>query len=298
MTSAIIRSRAAERAPRKSVYLVNPFFDYTFVCGGLALALSAIALSAQIPANTLVQSSTPVILLGVLGTYLFSEPHSAATLFRLYGEASNRKRFAFVAYGLPLILAACFIGALYVPMIAKIMAVLYLIFITHHIMAQSFGIAMLYCARDGFIMSRADKNGMKALIYSAVTLSVAQQFTTAWQREHFLGIAMPPMGFLPPQLINMLQTMVILTFKKNQTHSTAGGGYAIDRQPRPLDQSLDQRGRLAVHPGLLSRQPVYVRSLCLQAETRSRAERSKKKECERKSNRQLFRNKRSPGGAR
>ncbi|MBU6454980.1 MAG: hypothetical protein KGS72_24635 [Cyanobacteria bacterium REEB67] len=211
MTSAIIRSRAAERAHNKSVYLVNPFFDYTFVCGGLALALSAIALSTQIPANSLVQSSTPVILLGVLGTYLFSEPHSAATIFRLYGEANNRKRFAFVAYVLPLILAACFIGALYVPVIAKIMAVLYLIFITHHIMAQSFGIAMIYCARDGFNMSRADKNGMKALIYSAVTLSVAQQFTTAWQREHFLGIDMPPMGFLPPQLINMLQTMVILT---------------------------------------------------------------------------------------
>jgi hypothetical protein len=213
-----------------SVYLVNPIYDLTFICGGLVLALSAMCIYQFGLDAQLAQKSTPIILLGIFGTYVLSAPHNAATLFRLYGEAQNRRRFKFVSYVLPAILIVAFAAGLFIQAVAKVEAILYLILIWHHVMAQCYGIAMMYCARAGLRLTSDEKVLPKAILYLAVAVAISQQFTPDWQRKFFLQIFLEPMAFLPTPLVTLLQfllfaAMVILVVE--QTTRARKGESAI-----------------------------------------------------------------------
>jgi hypothetical protein len=150
MTSSTFTWRARATARKNPVYLVNPLFDLTFVCGGLVLALSAMCIYYFGINAHLAQQSSPIILLGIFGTYLLSGPHSAATLFRLYGETVNRQSFRFVSYILPAILLTALVAGLFVQAVAKVEAVLYLLLIWHHVMAQCYGIMDAGCGNKEF----------------------------------------------------------------------------------------------------------------------------------------------------
>ncbi|MBS1994494.1 MAG: hypothetical protein JSS83_28470 [Cyanobacteria bacterium SZAS LIN-3] len=211
MTSTTVHTRAQTQSPGKSPYLVNPVFDIFFVCGGLALSLIAVCAYFFAADMDHMQQLSPMVLLSVIGTYLFSSPHSAATLFRLYGEKPNRQKFKFVAWGLPAILVGAFAVALRVPALATLEATLYILLIWHHVMAQCYGIAMMYCARAGLRLSEGEKCWPKAVLYVGVTVAIAQQFTAAWQRESFLGVPLAPMAFLPDWLTTGLQAALLCT---------------------------------------------------------------------------------------
>jgi hypothetical protein len=203
-------SHVQELRGKAKVYLVNPFFDLTFVCGGLAVALTAICVH-QFGINVnAAQASMPVIVLGLLGTYLLAGPHTGATIFRLYGEKENRSRFYFVSFVLPVILIAALIAGLFLPVIARVEATIYLIAVWHHYMAQSYGVAMMYCARTGMRLSKKEKFLPRAVLYLAVSAAIAEQFTSQWQRSSFLNIPLSPIAFLPAEVVVTLQLCLAL----------------------------------------------------------------------------------------
>ncbi len=142
---AVINNKESEDQTdsKKSAYLVGPFFDLTFVCGGLVLALAAVCIiQFGLSANS-AQQSTPIMALGIIGTFLLSGPHTGATLVKLYGEKENRLRFYYVSYVLPALLIIALVTGLFVPVIARTEALIYLMLVWHHYMAQSYGIAMM-----------------------------------------------------------------------------------------------------------------------------------------------------------
>jgi hypothetical protein len=192
-------------------YLVNPLFDYTFICGGLALALAGAALTAFGTDAVLANNNASVIALSALGTYVIAEPHSAATLFKLYGESANRNKYKFVAFALPLLLAICFAWAVASPLVAQLLTVAYLAFIGQHVMAQSYGIAMLYARRAGYKSDRLDYCYIRAIKYGCITLAVLQQFSPSWQRQSFIGIKLATTAFVPEAVISTVQALVYVT---------------------------------------------------------------------------------------
>lgn len=211
MTSSTIHLSPSLTRAKNPVYLVSAVYDLTFICGGLVLALTALCLFKFGLDAQLAQQSTPTILLGIFGTYVLSGPHSAATLFRLYGEAENRRRFQFVSFILPAILVITFGLALFVPAIARLEAILYLVLIWHHVMAQCYGIALMYCARASIKLTDRDKLWPKAILYLAVTTAIAQQFTADFQRRSFLKVDLQSIAFLPQQFVAVLQTLLLLS---------------------------------------------------------------------------------------
>ncbi|MBS1989835.1 MAG: hypothetical protein JSS86_09270 [Cyanobacteria bacterium SZAS LIN-2] len=211
MTSSAINLHRSQALPDRAPYLVNAAYDLLFVCGGLALILSAACLHRFGLDTNQAQQSTPLMALGIVGTYLLAGPHTGATIYRLYGERENRRRFILVAYVLPALLATLFVAGLFAPVVAQMEAVLYLLLVWHHYMAQSYGVAMMYCARAGMKLSGKDKRSTKAVLYLAVAVAVAQQFTAGWQRQSFLHIPLPHMAFLPEPLLMGLQVLLLLS---------------------------------------------------------------------------------------
>jgi hypothetical protein len=209
MTSSTLTLYAPPKVQTRSAYLVNPFFDLTFVCGGLVLALTAIFIFRFGLDSHAMQQNTPFIVLDLFGIYLLSGPHTGATLIRLYGEAENRRRLPFVSYLLPAILIIAFVFGLFVPRIARLEATLYLLLVWHHYMAQSYGIAMMYCARSGMRLTEQIKFWPRLILYFSVTLAVCQQFTQEWQRSSFLNIPLESIAFLPVSLVTVLQVFLL-----------------------------------------------------------------------------------------
>jgi len=172
-------------------------------------------------------------LLSVVGTYLFSSPHTAATLFRLYGEKDTRRRYLFAAWIAPAILLAAFALALHIPAIASVLATAYLVLIWHHVMAQCYGLALMYCARSGQPLSGTDRFYPTVILYLSVTTAIAQQFTQSWKRQTFLGVALTPTVILPEWLIAVLQAALAVTlvlFFKNQLSRQKNG---LPKMPLP-----------------------------------------------------------------
>jgi len=194
---------------KKSAYLVNPVFDMLFVCGGIVLLLSAAYLWRTGFGTSLAQQDTALIAFGLFGTYMLSGPHTGATIVRLYGEKDSRNNFRLVAYVLPVLLTFATVAGLLVPTVAKIEAVLYLVLVIHHYMAQSYGITMMYCARAGLRLSERDKLLPQSILYMAVTVAIAQQFTAELQRQSFLGIPLFRMDLLPSDVVLALQFVLI-----------------------------------------------------------------------------------------
>jgi len=196
---------------KRSVYLIGPFFDLTFVCGGLVLALAAICINQFGVSANAAQQSTPIMALGIIGTFLLSGPHTGATLVKLYGEKENRLRFYYVSFVLPAVLVIALTVGLFVPFVAKVEALVYLMLVWHHYMAQSYGIAMMYCARAGMHLLAKDKFLARAILHIAVTVAITQQFTPDWQRTSFLNIPLAPMAFMPTNVVCILQGFLVIT---------------------------------------------------------------------------------------
>jgi len=208
MTSSTLNLHATA-ITRKSTYLVNPAFDLLFICGGLVLVLSVAWLWTNGTSIAQTQQSTAWVAFSLFATYMLSGPHTGATLVRLYGERDSRNSFRLVAYVLPALLVLATVAGLLVPTVAKIGAVLYLLLVIHHYMAQSYGIAMMYCARSGIKLSERDKLLPKAILYMAVTVAVAQQFTAEFQRQSFLKIPLPRMDYLPTEAVHAVQYLLL-----------------------------------------------------------------------------------------
>lgn len=188
------------------IYLYGAAFDLVFVCGGWLLALVAANFVLSGGSAAMSRESVPALLrvFVLAGTYLLAQPHSAATLFKLYAErtAFRHKREAFV---LPVILAGLLAAALYLPALARLEATLYVALALHHIMAQCYGIGLMYCTRAGVRLSQRERLFLQAALWASVAAAVAQQLSSNWHSHTFLDIELFQFSFVAPEFVSLLQ---------------------------------------------------------------------------------------------
>jgi hypothetical protein len=187
------------------VYLYHPAVDLWLVCGGWLVVLAG--LNYWLTGGIVQQETIPPAMRAIVlvGTYLISQPHSVATLFKLYGEKTTAKRHSLVSYLLPAILALALLTALKIPELAQLEATLYVALAIHHIMAQCYGIALMYCARAGLRLTQLERGLMQAALWTAVPTAVAQQLSTHWYRHTLLGVQLFQFDFVPDCLVLALQ---------------------------------------------------------------------------------------------
>ncbi|CAN5190432.1 hypothetical protein BH10CYA1_BH10CYA1_64670 [soil metagenome] len=184
--------------PKKVVpytWILNPAVDLFFCCGGLLwlMYLANLLFHSHLPI-----ANGPLILLTIAGTHILSETHTAATLERLHESEPTRKAlssFGLIASVVCFLLAA---ASLVTPGLPAIFAKIYLIWIVQHFMAQSYGIALIYCYKRNYIMNLWEKRIFKFVIDATIAYGILKQFTfREWSVDKFIGQTLPFWGPLP-----------------------------------------------------------------------------------------------------
>lgn len=207
---------------RDSFYIVNPLFDLFFICGGNVLLLLSLSL-----ASPAIQEATPIIIF--FGTYMLAQPHLGASLARLYESSESILSRPFLSMIIPVVLIGTTVQAL--PNLSghiNILSLVYLLFIGHHVLAQSYGIFLVYCARSNVNLSANERLLLKAILHSSVATAIVAQFTTDFHNRLSLSGTAGSNALLPflplPVFIFTSTVLVILSlaffcFQMNRFYS-------------------------------------------------------------------------------
>jgi len=158
-------------------WFVSPAVDLLFCCGGALWLL--VACHYVFGWQLRYAMDGPGVFAGsvaaLIGVICLSDAHVAASLFRFYGTDELRRRNRAVSYLIPAGLACLGIASLFKTAILALGLRAYLLLITHHLAWQTYGIVLLYCRKQGSMLSPQRKLGLK-LFFSALTLhGMAQQ---------------------------------------------------------------------------------------------------------------------------
>ncbi len=201
---------AAPDAPveQTGAWLLHPVIDYLLACGGLVWILFAIHFFFLSGSGK--GAATALITLSATGALFLGEGHTAATLVRTYGRKELRDRLGFYTRWLAAFLL--FVGALgtTVPGVAPVLVKIYLLMVPHHLMAQSYGIARMYCLKHNYRLNVTEKVALQAVTFSTVLFATLKQLTyRQWSGTSFLGQAIPFWGPLPEPFLLFAQSLLI-----------------------------------------------------------------------------------------
>lgn len=194
-----------------SKWFVNAPCDYMLVCGGIAWLLFGIhffilgGTGSGTMAGTLITASA-------LGSLFLSEGHTAATLVRTYSKPELQKQFPLQTKWLPLsLIVMAAIGAA-IPTFAHVLVKLYLLTVAHHVMAQAYGIARLYCIRHDYQLDKFQLLTLRMVIHGTVAFATLRQLTYKdWSGTTILGLEIPFWGPLPEPCFQFSQGYLLLS---------------------------------------------------------------------------------------
>lgn len=153
----------ARAAPRP--WLLGPSADLLLGCGlGYGLVVLALAASGA-PMGSL-DGWLPLVVL-VTGI-----PHYGATLLRVYGTESARRRYFLYAFPLGFLVWAAFAASFGVPRLGTALITLYLTWSPWHYTAQNFGLVMMFLRRAGLSPTPA----LRRLVQASFVLSFSLVF--------------------------------------------------------------------------------------------------------------------------
>jgi hypothetical protein len=171
--------------------------DLMFCCGGLVWLFFAIHYFVAVPLGNpaLIQL---LALVGLLSVHALSETHNAATLFRAYRTKETRDRYAGSTKYAALACATLLVAGLLIPGLTPWLARIYVAWVVQHFTAQSYGMTLLYCYKNGFTLGRFEKMSIAALLNCTAAMAIIRQFTyEEWSGNGFLAQILPMPLTLP-----------------------------------------------------------------------------------------------------
>lgn len=201
-------------ATRPYPWIISPFIDFFFVCGGgvlFLLALNYVFLGWSLPQK---MSDDPaswwILTIVLIGNHLFADSHNSATYFRIWGGSQDQARFKFHRTWLVYSAVAFFIMGLAVPSLTGIYVYLYVLTVFWHYAAQSFGIALIYCYKHNYMLSNLEKESFRWFIYSMVGLIFTRNLCFKPDGPNVLfGVPAPFWGPLPIELYTVARFSVV-----------------------------------------------------------------------------------------
>ena len=211
MVSTVLGCNSSAISSRK--WLFNPFADLLFCCGGLTWLLVGIHYvfnPASFQSGPNAKELIPLIT--AMGTILLSDTHNAATLFRLYGSERLRQKHGGLAWSGAFIAAFLSLSLLCSPVLLSICARIYLILVVYHVLAQIYGLCMMYCRMHDCKLSYGQILQLKLGINCLSVYAVLCQFVYVDKFRHsFFGVALPVWsGLSEPILYAVLGSACIL----------------------------------------------------------------------------------------
>jgi hypothetical protein len=159
-------------------WILNPTIDLLFACGGIFWLLFAVFVATGSQIN--LYGSPAAFWLAVasiMGLHFLGDPHQPATLWRVYFSKSTREKLA-VPVSL-LLVAAIGIGiwSYMVPAATVFFLKLTLAWGFQHQLAQSFGIALVYCYKRKYYLTKMEKNIMNFMVHATMVFLIVRMFS-------------------------------------------------------------------------------------------------------------------------
>lgn len=172
--------QAAQTAQALGPYpwILNPTVDLLFVCGGafwlLFLGLSLTNFGYGYDGNTTAQC---FFALSVIGLHIFGDGHQPATLFRVYGSKVTRDAIGKPVAVIAFISLLCGLSTLFIPATTTFFIKVVLAWGFQHQLAQSYGIALVYCYKRKYYLNALEKKIMSIMVHATMVYLIVRMFS-------------------------------------------------------------------------------------------------------------------------
>ena len=187
-------------------WIINEAFDFFFVFGGsiwILMALNYLFLGWTVPASASVGEpfSRLLMVFILIGQHITADAHNAATYMRIYGSQEDRKRFHFYGKWLALSCIPIFFIGINVSAVASAFVYIYLITVFWHYAAQTFGISLIYCYKQGYLLKSHEREIFRWFVLSMSGVIIVRLLTyREFAPRNFFGVEIPFWGPLPEQI--------------------------------------------------------------------------------------------------
>lgn len=196
-----------ETARVRSAWIIDPWFDLLFVCGGIPLLLIFLNVASvgwmlpQYLSDASGDRPTLLLALVLVGQHLFANSHNVATYLRIWGSEEDRNRFSFYRTWLIAIFVPFFLLGLWSPKFTGAYVYLYLMAVFWHYAAQCYGIALIYCFKRNYFLSAREKSVLKLCMTSLSAYAILRLVSIKTNSPaDWYGVQLPFWGPFPPFL--------------------------------------------------------------------------------------------------
>lgn len=201
ITTSGAMDKPVDAAAKPYPWIISPVIDFCFVIGGGALllfALNWLYLGWKVPDSLNDPASWWLMTIGFLSQHLFADSHNSATYLRIWGSAEDQARFKFHRTWLAYSTIPMFIMGLSKPALVGVFVYIYLITVYWHYVAQTFGIALIYCYKRNYFLNTIEKEIFRWFMFSMVGLTTVRFLTFRdLSPRNWFGVEIPFWGPLP-----------------------------------------------------------------------------------------------------
>lgn len=151
--------------------------DLIFCCGGGVWIVQAVMwMLSGTRYRFLPEVLASLVFLSATMKYFFADPHTAATLHRIYADQASRERWELYTKWLAIVSGIAIVVGLLVPGAGAHFVRLYTVWVMPHWMSQIYGIALIYCYRSGYVFNAFEKRILWLMLQAVGLVIVLETF--------------------------------------------------------------------------------------------------------------------------
>lgn len=179
---------------------MGPTIDMLFVCGGFFWITVAALYLTNFEVNLYGSPAAfSLATISIIGLQLMGDAHQPATLFRVYGSKTTRDKLAIPVTLIGVLAIAVGLCAFFVSSTSMLLLKIILAWGIQHQLAQSYGIALVYCYKRKYYLNKNEKQIMFLMVQSAIVFMIVRMFSIKEFATFRLAnsIEVPFWNFLP-----------------------------------------------------------------------------------------------------
>jgi hypothetical protein len=159
-------------------WIMSPAIDWLFVCGGffwlIVLALYLTNFQVDLYGSP---AAFTLATISILGLQLLGDAHQPATLFRVYGSKTTRDSLGLKVTFVGVLAIAVGLCAFFVHSSTTLLLKIILAWGIQHQLAQSYGLALVYCYKRKYYLNKNEKNIMFWMVQSCIIFMIVRMFS-------------------------------------------------------------------------------------------------------------------------
>jgi hypothetical protein len=202
-------STTGGKAPEAVIngWILSPTIDLLFACGGILWIAYAFILAGVIPdpigAGMLAAALWWIAKLGMI---VFSWGHQPATLWRVYLSPRTRKSVGKLVALWGALSLVLMVPSMLVPGFVNIFIKLIIFWQVQHVLAQAYGVALIYCYKRKYFLSTFEKDTLYRMMNVGIVFIIVRSLILMEAGTGTInGVKIPFWGPLPMWMLTVCQ---------------------------------------------------------------------------------------------